>query len=33
LSEVLSANEISATNVGLLMGGNSKSENDWEKRK
>ena len=33
LSEVLSANEISATNVGLLMGENSKSENDWEKRK
>ena len=33
LSEVLSANEISATNVGLLMGGNSKSNNDQEKSK
>ena len=33
LSEVLSANDISAANVGLLMGGNSKSQNDQEESK
>jgi len=33
LSEVLSANDISAANVGLLMGANSKSQNDQEESK
>jgi simple sugar transport system ATP-binding protein len=33
LSEVLSANDISAASVGLLMGGNSKSQNDQEESK